>query len=147
MKTKAIVISTDGGFATVESERVSACEGCHKATDGKGCSVCSLMGSQRKFSARAVNRVGARVGDTVSVETQTKCVIGYACLVFLLPLALALIGYGVASFVTDSAAWRAAGAVLGLVCTFIGLFFYSRALQKKKCDIEITEILNHGKQS
>ena len=34
----ATVIATDGQIATVEVERTSACEGCHKNEDGKGCS-------------------------------------------------------------------------------------------------------------
>lgn len=141
MKTKATVIATDGEYATVETERTSACEGCHKSDDGKGCSVCSLMGSQRKISTRAINRIGAQVGDTVSIEARTDRVMGYAALVFLLPLVLALVGYGIASLFTASTVWRAVGAGAGLAITFMGLFFYSRALQTKKCEIEITEIL------
>ena len=145
MKTKAKVIATDHEFAIVEAERTSACEGCHKAADG-GCSVCTLMGGDRRISARAINRVGACVGDTVSIESRTGRVIGYAVLVFLLPLLMALVGYGMTALLTDAIRWRAVGALVGLFCTFAGLFLYSRAVQKKRCDIEITEILSKGSE-
>ena len=80
MKVKAKVISTDGIFALVESERLSACDGCHKHAEG--CSVCSLMGSNKKITSRAKNNIGASVGDEVEIETETKTVLFYAVLVF-----------------------------------------------------------------
>ena len=68
MQTKATVISVDGLYATVEAERNSACDGCHKAEEG-GCSVCTLMGSDRKIATRAINEIGAKVGDRVVIES------------------------------------------------------------------------------
>ena len=141
MKNEAKVISVDGEFAVVEVQRVSACEGCHKYEEGKGCSVCTLMGGDRSFSAKASNSIGAKVGDRVFIESRTTRVMLYACLVFILPIAVSILGYAIASCITVSAAWRVAGAFIGLCLTFMGLFFYSRALSKKRCDVEITEII------
>lgn len=147
MKTEAVVISTDGRFAVVETERTSACEGCHKSEDGKGCSVCSLMGGDRKLSARAKNTVGAQAGDRVMIESQTGRMLYYAVLVFLLPVVISLLCYAGASLLTAQMAWKLMGAAMGFCLTFAGLFLYSRAVQKKRCDIEIIEIIEITKRS
>ena len=140
MKTIATVIATEGRIATVETERTSACEGCHKNEDGKGCSVCSLMGGERKFSARAYNEIGAKIGDRVMIESRTDRVIWYAVLVFVLPLLVALLGHGGASVFVVSDAWRVVCALIGFVGSFIVLWLYSGHVQKRRCDIVITEI-------
>ncbi len=140
MKTVATVIATDGRIATVETERTSACEGCHKNADGKSCSVCSLVGGERKFTARAYNEIGAKVGDRVMIESRTERVIWYAVLVFVLPLLVALLGYAVAAVFSVSDAWCVVCALIGFVGSFIGLWFYSGHVQKRRCDIVITEI-------
>ena len=140
MQTQATVRATDGSIATVEVQRSSACEGCHKAADG-GCSVCSMLGGDRKMAARAYNAVGAKVGDRVLIESKTSRMMWYAVLVFLLPLVLCIAGYFVAAALTDSLLWRFLGGAFGFLATFVGIFIYSKFLQKKKCDIEIVEIL------
>lgn len=140
MQTKARVTAIDGKYATVEVQRTSACEGCHKATDG-GCSVCSMLGSDRKMAARARNTVGAAVGDIVMIESKTSRMLWYALLVFILPIVLCIAGWFIASAITESQGLRVLGAAIGFVATFIGVFVYSKIIQKKSCDIEITEIV------
>ena len=130
MKTIATVIAVNGGLATVETQRTSACEGCHKSEDGKGCSVCSLMGGDRKLSAIAKNTVGAKVGDRVAIESATGRMLWYACLVFLLPLVVTLACYAIATQLTVNAVWHLLGALIGFVGTFFGVFAYSRYIQK-----------------
>ncbi len=142
MQTKATVIEIDGIYATVESERSSACEGCHKAADG-GCSVCSMMGSERKIATRALNTAGAAVGDIVLIESSTRRMLWYAVLVFIIPVLLAFAGWGIAALLTAIIWWRIAGALIGFFGTFIGIYFYSRYLKKTHCDVEIVEIVNN----
>ena len=146
MKTIATVIAVNGGLATVETQRTSACEGCHKSEDGKGCSVCSLMGGDRKFSAVAKNAVGAKVGDRVAIESATGRMLWYACLVFLLPLIVTLICYAIATQLTANSTWHLVGALIGFVGTFLGIFAYSKYIQKKRYDVEITEILTRASE-
>lgn len=140
MQTTATVVEVNGKYATVETARVSACDGCHKATDG-GCSVCSLMGSSRKISARAANPVGAAVGDRVRIESNTSRMLWYAVLVFLLPIVFGIGGWLLTALFTDRVGWQMCGGALAFALTFLGIFIYSKAVQKKACDIEITEIL------
>lgn len=141
MRTQAQVIALDGTTATVEVERTSACEGCHKSEDGKGCSVCSMMGGDRKLSARAKNEIGAEVGDRVVIESATGRMLWYAVLVFLVPLLVGLIAYGVAACMTDTVAWQIGGALAGFFGTFCVVFAYSEIVRKKRLDIEIVEIV------
>ena len=141
MRTKAKVIALSEKGAVVETERTSACEGCHKNEDGKGCSVCSLMGGDRKFSALAENTVGARVGDTVIIETETQRVLWYAVLVFLMPLIAAGLAFTVAYLCRMQVPMQALLSIVAFVACFIGLFVYSKTLQKKRFDVRITEIV------
>ncbi len=142
MKTKATVKALLGDVAVVEAERASACEGCHKKTDGEhGCAVCSLVGGERKFTATAENRIGAQVGDTVLIESETSRVMLYAAMVFLLPILVAFCGFGVASLFTDQTGFQLIGALVGFLLCFLGLRIYSSRLQKKRPDAVITEIL------
>lgn len=139
MRVKATVIRLEKKFAIVESERLSACEGCHKHAEG--CSVCSLMGPNKKISAKAKNTLGAGLGDIVEIETQTKTVMFYSFLVFVLPIALMLAFYGIASFFGLAELWRCLAAIGGFVLTFIFLLIYSKFRVENKCDAEIIKII------
>ncbi|MCQ2428674.1 MAG: SoxR reducing system RseC family protein, partial [Clostridia bacterium] len=69
-------VSADGKNAVVETERKSACEGCHKGAEG--CDACSLLGPNGKISCPAVNAAGASVGDTVEIESSSRRKLLYA---------------------------------------------------------------------
>lgn len=143
MQTIAIVKETEGKVATVETERTSACEGCHKMAEngGDGCAVCSLMGSGSKITAKAKNEIGAEVGDLVTVESATSKVLFYASLVFLVPLIVAVVAWGVAFLFTKSALCAGLSMMVGFVGTFLVLRIYSNAVRKRECDVEIMEII------
>ena len=140
MQTKAVVVEVNGEYAVVETVRNSACEGCHKAEDG-GCSVCSLMSSDRKLRTTAKNPLHAKIGDRVTVESNTGRMLWYAVLIFVFPLLAALLFWGIATQFTQSVAWQFACGALGFVLSFLGAWLYSKLVQKKECDIEIIEIL------
>ncbi len=143
MRTKARVVQLDGTRATVEIQRASACDGCHKKEDGGTCSVCTLMGGENPcHRAVAENRLGARVGDTVYVESPTSKVLGYAFLVFVFPVLSAILGYGIASLISVREPIRLLGALIGFAGAFIGLRIYSAAIANKRVDVVITEILS-----
>lgn len=143
MRTKATVKALQDDLAIVEAERASACEGCHKKTEGEnGCSVCSLVGGDRRFTATAENSIGAQVGDIVFVESATSRVMLYAAMVFLLPILLAFGGFAIAAIFTDHTGGRLIGALIGFLLCFLGLRIYSAYLQKKRPDVVITEILS-----
>lgn len=142
MQNKAIVLRVDGEVATVEVMRASACEGCHNNHDGQGCAACSLTGAGQKFSAPALNPIGAREGDLVEVETGTGRVLSYAFLVFVLPLLLGLGAYLVSGLLTVSEETRTFFLIAGFVLGLLGAGLYSRLRAKKKPDITVTKILS-----
>lgn len=142
MESIGYVTAAEGDCATVEVRRTSACEGCHKNTEG-GCSVCTLMGGEnsRVTRTRARNPLGAKPGDRVRIESPASRVLLWAAAVFLLPLGMTAAGFAIAHAVTESIAWQAAGAAAGLVLCFIGLRVLSGAMKKRAPEAEITEIL------
>ena len=142
MQTKATVTSIDGAFATVEAERTSACDGCHKAEEG-GCSVCSLMGSDRKIATRANNPLGAKIGDRVLIESKTSRMLWYGALVFILPIVVALLAWGIVSQFTSAIATPAIAALIGFALVLICVSIYSKKVLACRCDVEIVEILTN----
>lgn len=145
MTNKATVIAVSGSTATVAVERTSACEGCHKKAEGQECTVCTLMGGSRTVTAQADNTIGAAVGDTVTVESDSGRMLRYAALVFLLPVFAALLFWFVSSRFTGSELLRLSFAAIGFAASFVCVRVYSRTVQKKRCDIVITEILKKGR--
>ena len=145
MQTKATVTAIDGIFATVESERKSACDGCHKAEEG-GCSVCSLMGGDRKIATKALNTAKAKVGDRVLIESKTTRMLAYGLLVFIAPIILALLAWGVASQFTSNVAIQTLSAFGGFALCLFGVALYSKKILACRCDVEIIEVLTKDEQ-
>ncbi len=138
MRVKAVVTEVSEKYSVVESERMSACEGCHKSAEG--CSACSLMGSGKKISTKAVNRIGAKVGDTVEIETESRRVMLYAAVVFMLPVLLCLAFYGVASLLGFDETVRYVFLAAGFVISLFFIWIYSKFIVEKRIDAEIVEI-------
>lgn len=85
MKQTAKVIEIKGDSAIVEVERTSACAGC---SESHNCVAC-----KKKICVTARNAAGAEVGDRVVIESPSERILGYAALVFVLPLVLAFAGF------------------------------------------------------
>ena len=137
MTQKAKVISTDGKYAVVRVSRKTICEGCHN-TDSS-CSACFAFGD-KNAECRAVNLCGAKVGDTVTVRTESSRIIGYAALVFIAPIVIALIAYAVSE--AAGSAYPTAWALGGFLVPF-GLFclLLDRKI-KRSPDTEIVSVDN-----
>ena len=76
----------------------------------------------------AQNPIGAKPGDTVRVRTDSKSVLLGAAILYMLPLALFLIGYAVAD------AWQMGiwGGLLGFAFGVLAAVFYDRKVARKK---------------
>lgn len=139
MKALATVVAVNGEQATVETVRLSACEGCHKKAEGEGCSVCSLLGGEQKMQAEAKNACHAEVGDTVQIESETKRLLLYAVLLFLVPVFLCFVCYGIVWQIFGRETISIVGGILGFgIGILIGILISGR---KKESDIVITQIL------
>lgn len=147
MRQKATVIETlDGGTARVRVLRSSMCEGCANRSDGKSCACSALLGGTREMIAEAQNDLSARPGDDVEIETETSAVLGYAAVVFLLPVVGALVFYWLGSvlFAAPEAAWIA--ALIGFVLSFLPAVFLDRINRKKTPRIRIVSVCRHDNE-
>ena len=107
--------------AQVACIRQSACSGdCHK------CSGCGAVEQTMIFTA--INPIGARPGDTVTVESATGPVLKAAAVLYLMPLVLFIIGYLVGM------QWKLGALIGGLAFVLsIGLTIaYDRLVMQKK---------------
>lgn len=142
MRQRAVVIELSGKEALIEVSRATMCDGCEKHGGCEGhCEITGLLSTGGKMKTRALNTVGASVGDTVEVETASRKVLGYAALVFILPIIVAGILYGLAEKI-----WRTQGAALigagvGFAVTFAGIAVFDRIKSKALPDIEIVDIV------
>lgn len=120
LETRATVVQTEGQYAFVQASQSNGCEQCN----GKGCGSGKLSqlfcGKPRQF--RVENSIGASVGDQVIVSVADGAVLRGIGLVYLLPLALLVVGVVVGSSLAAQVGQRdgyaAAGAGVGLVGGF-----------------------------
>lgn len=76
----------EDGMAVASVVRQSACSGdCHQ------CSGCGAV--RETIEIRAVNTIGAKIGDMVIVSSDSRPVLAGAAMLYLLPLALFFAGY------------------------------------------------------
>ncbi len=138
MQQIGIVRAVKGDFATVEVSRKSACEGCHAKENGE-CSACVSFGG-KSVTSKAINDIGAKVGDRVVLESASSTVLLYAVAVFLFPLLLGIVGYFVGGLFGGSVP-SYIGAVLGFVLAFVIVWATLNKYAEKHTAVRITQIL------
>ena len=117
---KVLTCAPDGS-AQVACLRQSACSGdCHQ------CSGCGAVEQTMIFTAR--NPIGARPGDTVTVESATGPVLKAAAMLYMLPLVLFIAGYLVGM------QWNLGALIGGLafVLSIVLVVAYDRFVMQKK---------------
>lgn len=141
MKQIGRVTETKDGFATVVVSRKSACESCHANVEGS-CSGCITF-SKRELSVRARNTMGAKVGDRVVLTTDSKKVFFSAFMIFAFPCLMLLAGIATHNNLENTMIQYYAGVILFLVSAIAAPFILNLRYAKR-CDVEITDILNSG---
>ena len=111
----------DNGTAQVICIRESACSGdCHK---------CSGCGAAKEAILLTVdNPIGADVGDLVNLRSETGPVLKAAMVLYMMPLVLFFVGYGLA------AALNMSGALFGslaFAASIVLIVMYDRRMAKK----------------
>ena len=103
------------GSAEVQVRRPSAC--------GHDCKSCGGCGpdTMTRITAIAENAPGARPGDTVRVESESRKVLGLAAVLYLMPLVLLFAGYFIASGPLGQG--EEASLLIGLVFMAVGFAF------------------------
>ncbi|MBE6626091.1 MAG: hypothetical protein E7628_02765 [Ruminococcaceae bacterium] len=149
MQQRATVLETDGKIAVIKVSRASMCEGCHKLGGDGGCGGhCEITGlvagNGKTMTARAQNNIGAVAGDKVEVESDSGRVIGYAALVFILPIVVCGLFYWLGSMVFDSTLGAVLSAAAGFALSFFGIAVFDKMKRNKLPDIKITRIIGQN---
>ena len=146
MLERAVVIETEGNIAVIEVKRSSMCEGCHKfsGSDCAGhCEISGLVaGNGKTVRTKALNQIGAVAGDRVRIETDSKKVVGYAALVFILPIIICAVFYYIGSLIFSAISGAVLSAFVGFFLAFVGIAVYDRIKRTKLPEIVITDIIN-----
>lgn len=114
----------DDNYAEISVPRKSAC-----GHDCEECAGCGVTGAA--VLAKAANPIGARIGQKVVVESDTKKMLRIVALVYLTPVVLFLLGYLVMAFLTPSVALQYTVAVIGFVVGVVAAIRYDRWLHQR----------------
>lgn len=95
-----------GGMAEVVVSRGTAC--------GGSCSNCESCIYQTELKTLAKNRIDARPGQKVIIESKSSRVYGAAFLAYIVPIVLVILGYALASAL-------GAGEGICVLASFLGL--------------------------
>ena len=99
------------------------------------------MGGNRRIATKALNKIGARVGDVVTVESNSSRMLWYGQLVFILPIAVVLLTWGIVSQFTPDTVIQTLSAFGGFSFCLLGVAIYSKKVLACRCDVEIVEIV------
>jgi len=111
----------DSTYAEISVPRKSAC-----GHDCEECAGCGVSGTS--VYARAKNPIGAKPGQKVVVESDTKNMLGIVSLVYLVPVILFFAGYLTTGFLSE--AWRYTIAALAFAAGIGLAIAYDRQLKK-----------------
>lgn len=138
MRQRAVVLETDGREAVIEVSRATMCDGCEKHGGCEGhCEITGILSTGGKMKTRAYNGIGAEPGDRVEVETESSRVLGYAALVFILPVIMAGLFWYLGGRMFGTGAASAVSGFAGFAVTFIGIAVFDRIKGKRTPDIKI----------
>lgn len=114
----------DNDHAEISVPRKSAC-----GHDCEECAGCGVTGAA--VHARAINPIGARPGQKVVVESSTQKMLGIVALVYLIPVALFILGYLAGFALTGSVAVEYTTAVSGFLLGILFAVRYDRRLRAR----------------
>jgi sigma-E factor negative regulatory protein RseC len=83
---KGVVIRVEGERAWIKTEKSSACEGCTSRDS------CGNPGGGKEMEVEAVNSVGAKAGDLVTISFGTAPLVKVYTLVYIFPILALLAG-------------------------------------------------------
>lgn len=114
----------DADHAVISVPRKSAC-----GHDCEECAGCGVSGAAVR--ARAVNTVGAKVGQKVVVQSDTNKMLRIVALVYLIPVVLFLAGYLLPTLMGLGVAVQYTLAILGFAAGIAAAVAYDRRLRAR----------------
>lgn len=98
IEEEAIVISTEGDHAVVETRRKSSCGSCAART-GCGTALLDRVFGNRRASLRVLNSVQAKPGDGVILGLSERALTRGSLLVYILPLVAMILAAGLGRWI------------------------------------------------
>ena len=114
----------DRDYAVISVPRKSAC-----GHDCEECAGCGVSGAAVR--AKAINTVGAKVGEKVVVHSDTKKMLRIVALVYMIPVVLFLLGYLVPALLNASVSLQYTLAVVGFFAGIAVAIGYDRYLRAR----------------
>lgn len=108
---------------------------------GGNCGSCEACQYQNELKTVAVNRLGARPGQRVVIETSSSVIFGAALLVYVMPLVLFVFGYFISSILGASEGVCVLVSFVFLILSAVILVNTQRKGKKRSIDFNIIEIL------
>lgn len=120
------------GMAEVAVTRATAC--------GGSCSSCEGCMYEREMKAVAQNRVGAKPGQKVVIESRTSVIFNAALLVYVMPLVFFIAGYAASAALGASEGVCIAVSFAALVFSGVLLVVTQRKKKADSIDFNIIQI-------
>ena len=114
----------DHNHAIISVPRKSAC-----GHDCEECAGCGISGTA--IRAKAVNNVGAKIGQKVVVESSTEKMLGIVALVYITPIVLFFLGYIAMLLLNFSVAVQYTTAIVGFVLGILCAVWYDRRIRER----------------
>lgn len=130
MKQIGIVEKIEDGMLRVRIKRATAC--------GENCASCSGNCKATDQVVTAVNKAGAKVGDNVLLEMNSKNVLLAAFLVYILPLLVLFCVYAVVYAMTKSEGMSTLAGIFAMLF----IFFFVRILDRRLKDRYVLVAVN-----
>lgn len=132
MKEEGFVKSTSDNICEVIIKRKTAC--------GENCGSCKGACKLKLQSVKARNDIGAKSGDYVAIEMDSKNVLLSAFLVYVLPLVLFLLSYEITSRLFRNTALTLIVSTALVTASFLSAMAYDRHHKEDFLSV-VTEII------
>ena len=123
---QGIVIKTDSRSAWVKTVKSGNCAGC----TARG--SCHTMGGDDKMEVRAINEVGAKVGDRIVLSFKTSSLLKASFLLYVFPILLLIVGAAIGQEMAPRFDFNPSGlsAIMGFVFFFVALLIIKTMADK-----------------
>jgi sigma-E factor negative regulatory protein RseC len=123
---QGIVIKTDSGAAWVKTVKSGNCAGC----SARG--SCHTMGGDDQMEVKAINEVGAKVGDRIILSIKTSSLLKASFLLYVFPILLLIVGATIGQNIAPRFDFNPSGlsAIMGFSFFFAALLIIKTTADK-----------------
>lgn len=123
---QGIVIKTDSGAAWVKTVKSGNCAGC----SARG--SCHTMGGNDQMEVKAINEVGAKVGDRIILSFKTSSLLKASFLLYVFPILLLIVGAAIGQEIAPRFDFDPSGlaAIMGFSFFFAALLIIKTTADK-----------------